>query len=309
MDHSRFRRLTDAHRRSVVAGVTSFLVASAFVLALASPAHAAGSRPTSPKPRSASPTARASLSTHDAIAGYGHWVVEKIKGGDVPERYDFMPISLAELGRMYHTEVGKGVFTLIASRVENGEVKQAEFLAPRLEGSQIVYGNSYDEKLTEDDLKSRGYRNFFVRTFDRPAPTGETGAPEASPATTPEALTRTLTGRAKEIYDYLNNVNSPGSTNLMGATLNGKTVVYSPTMAKIFKYVVENPETTALEIHRNLDIPAGSARMGLMALRNKGLVVYTVNSNGAYQYSVAETLPALEYPSRPAGSNQQENNV
>jgi hypothetical protein len=183
VDHSCFRRLTEARRRSVVAGVTSvFLVASAFVPALASPAHAAGSRPGSPKARSASPTARASLSTHDAIRGYGHWVVEKIKGGDIPEQHGFIPVSLVELKRKYHTEVEKGVFTLIASRVEDGEVKQAEFLAPRLEGSQIVYGNSYDEKLTEGDLKSRGYRNLFVRTFDRPAPTGETGAPEASPA-------------------------------------------------------------------------------------------------------------------------------
>jgi hypothetical protein len=184
VDHPRFRRLTDAHRRSVVAGVTSFLVASAFVPALASPAHAAGSRPGSPKARSASPATHPPLNTYDAIRGYGHWVVEKFKDGDVPERYDFTPVSLVELKRKFHTEIEKGVFTLIASRVEDGEVKEAQFLAPRLEGGQIVYGNSYDEKLTEDDLKSRGYRNLFVRTFDRPALTGEAGAPEASPAPT-----------------------------------------------------------------------------------------------------------------------------
>jgi hypothetical protein len=205
VDHSRFRRLTDAHRRSVVAGVTSFLVASAFVPALASTAHAAGSRPTSPKSRSASPsahaagsrptgpksrsaspTARASLSTYDAIQGYGNRVAEKIKGGDLPEHHGFEAVSLAELGRMYDTEVRRGVFTLIASRMEYGEVKEVKFLAPNREDGQIVYGNSYDEKkLTGQDLEGEGYRNFFVRTFDRPASTGETGAPEAAPAPAP----------------------------------------------------------------------------------------------------------------------------
>jgi hypothetical protein len=109
-------------------------------------------------------------------------VVEKIKGGEVPERHDFTSVSLVELERKYHTEVEKGVFTLIASRVENGEVKEAQFLVPTLVGGQIVYGSAYGKNLTEDDLKSLGYRNLFVRTFDRPAPTGEAGAPEASPA-------------------------------------------------------------------------------------------------------------------------------
>jgi hypothetical protein len=241
VDHSCFRRLTDAHRWSVVAGVTSFLVASVFVPALGSPAHAAGSRSGSPKARSASPTTRTSLSTYAAIGARGDQIAEKVKDGERPESHDFTFVSQAELPGKYHAATQEGVFpALIARQVENGVVKQAEFLIPDPEGDQFVYIDSNGDRLNDRDLAARGLNQLFIHTPNRPSPTGEAGAPEASPTSdfaghlpagpVKKAITRTVkNGGAKA--DILHHLYSNGERVFTSRDLAGELNGYNENSA------------------------------------------------------------------------------
>jgi hypothetical protein len=267
------------------AGLMAAVMASGVVAASTAldAAHATSSRSPSPA-RTKTTTARHAskqvVHPGDGNEAFGEWE-------DADESYlHDLAQSYSHFVVQFRSSAGE-IYTLTGGHKPDGEriitVADGDADKPR-EGNTMILPDFQDWLARERTKPAGEHATVSIR---------ELHTPTVPPATT----TRTLTGRAKEIYDYLNNPNSPRNGSRTAAKLNNFATGYSPSAAKVFKYVVENPGATAPQMREGLGLSRFTVRDALENLTAKKLVTRTETPSKGFQYSVPEALPALEFPS------------
>jgi hypothetical protein len=222
----------------------------------------------------------------------------------LPEHHGFTAGSHNDVQEKLASLADNQFLGVIAAKIRGGDFEEAELFAPdaRMPGTGYV---SATRTVSYDDLVKEGRYNLFYKVYtfgnaqaaggSLPDAPGTSSSTTHQQHTTPQPAPASLRGRAQQIYDYLNNPNSPRATNNpLAATLNGTPLIYSPRQAEIFKYLIDNPEKTPGEIDSVINNADASST--LTAMLKNGLVVRERTSK-RYRYSVPEELPVLEYPS------------